>query len=230
MPAPPRQLLGGVHVKKRADAEGSLAEAAQAALEAVQQGRTEQAALVLYRRLGNFIVRRLAQGDGDSVAPMNESDAEENLFPTIERFVNSKPDGRAGGMNWLYRAMNSQALDFNRRQQAQKRGGGLAFVPLEGDDGEILDEVQAAAPLYGHNSDTLSLEDCMDRAATEFEADHPTYGRLLRLIMQGLEGDDLVAEFAADPARITEKDRNNFKSRKSTMMSKARGYFGLCKE
>ena len=233
----------GVGVDKQLATEGDIASAVSKALGLVQQGLAlaaaerqalqEQAAVLLFRRASGLITRRLQRGgsnDGVEVVGMSDEDAEDNLYPTIERFVRSKPDGRASGLNWLYRSIASQALDHHRKRMALMRGGDLSFVPLHGEDGEIKDEVDKASPLYESSAEIASLDDCMERAIAGYEADFPTYANVLRLIKQGLEGDDLVAAFAANPELITDKDRNNFKSRKSLALKKAREYFEPCKD
>lgn len=213
---------------------GGVREAAQLAQDALLAGRREDCALILYRHAYAFIRTRLMHGAPRRNAPgLSYEDAEDQIYPLIDRFTRSKPDGRANGLSWLISVIDSQLIDAHRRRLAKKRGGDAHIGSMHDDEGNLTPEAEAAQqPLWPGASAAanLGLDDCMERATADFEADRPTYARLLRLLRQGLEGDEIVAHYADDPDRITDKDRNNFKSRKSTALKLAREYFEPCKE
>ncbi|MBL8331023.1 MAG: hypothetical protein JNJ71_19455 [Rubrivivax sp.] len=209
----------------------SIKEAAQAALDAVRQGLAERAAQLLYRHLRNFMIRRLEFGNGTNVVGMSREDAEENAVDAMLRFVESNPGGQAGGLSWLYRCLDSQALDWHRRQRAAKRGGGAEIGPLHDENDNIRPEVEQAQPIFAPDkAPNPGQGDCLERAMTAFEEDHPAYARVLRLVAEGLEIDDIAVEFGADPSNITEQQRKNARQRKSHALKMAREYFDACKD
>lgn len=219
-------------MKDGADATTSIKQSVQMALDLVRRGTPadlEAAAVRLFRDARNLILRRLHYGHGNVVG-MSEEDAEDNLYATIERFVRSKPDGTASGLNWLYRLIDAQALDFHRRRRAEKRGGGDIEEGFYTADDELRPDVEAAEPLFGSPEQRPGLDDCMERAVEAFEKDLPAYARVLRLVAQGLDNDDLAVEYGADPENITEGQRKNIRQRKSHALKQAREYFEPCKE
>lgn len=225
-----RRAWAGAGVATGVGKSSSLKDGVQATLDAMKAGRREDAAVLLFRCAAGMITRRLTSGDGHRVAPMSEEDAEDNLYPTIERFVDSRPDGRASGVNWLYQVIDSQALDFHRKRLAQKRGGDTKFEPLYTEEDEIHPDVARAEPLFGGADDAAGLDDCMERALAEYERDQPVYARVLRLVKEGLDNDDLAVAYGADPLNITEQQRKNIRQRKSHALKTAREYFEPCKD
>ena len=212
---------------------GGIREIAQRALQLVIDKHGEEAALLLFRHAYRFLITRMENGAPRFDAPgLSFEDAEEQVYPLIGRFVRSSPKGETSGLTWLIKVTDSHLVDTHRRRRAKKRGGDLQISSLHDDEGGVRPEAEAAKPLWPseHRAVNLGLDDCMERATDELEGDHPTYARVLRLIRQGLDGDELVAHYADDPEHITDKERNNFKSRKSTALKKAREYFEPCKE
>lgn len=220
-------------VSKPEPLAGGIAEAAQIALVALQEGRREEAVLTLYRHAYAFILTRLMEGVPRQNAPgLSYEDAEDEIYPLLDRFSKTKPSGKSSGIGWLRIVIDSHLLDTQRRRTAAKRGGGLKFTSTHDEEGNITPEAEGGGALWDRSNEAVNmgLDDCMERATAEFEQDRPTYGRLLRLLRQGLEGDDLVIHYAENPAQITDQDRRNFKSRKSTALKHAREYFEPCKE
>lgn len=244
--AAPRRPLPRIDLKKRWERERepvansndelgsgtmSAKEAAQAALEAVQQGRRDDAGLLLFRHARKLMIRRLTYGNGSRIVGMAPEDAEECATDAIVRFTNSKPDGKASGLSWLYKCMDSQALDFHRRRLADKRGGDTEIGPLYGDDDKILPEVESAVPMFSSAAPARpGLADCMEDAIKAFEQDHAAYAQMLRLVAEDWDNEELAVYYGADPDNISPRLLATVRQRKSHALKMAREYFEPCKD
>jgi hypothetical protein len=242
LPPPPLDSPAGAAWGRGAEAlargsggrAGAVA-AVEQAMQALLAGRREEAAVGLYRGAYRYILGRLMWGVGQAV-PVAEADAEDLLFDVIARFSESRPRGETSGMTWLGMHIEQVAVSFHRRQSAKKRGGDTHFDSLTDEQGTVLPEAEnpSLGPLFGaapqDPARTVALQECIAKQFVRFGQRHPEYASLLGEIARDADEEDLVLMYAASPPDITAADRNRFKSRKHSALSKAREYFRVCQD
>lgn len=196
------------------------AQAAQQAMDLVQSGQLQQAAVYLHRNMGSrvegFFRRHRVPQD----------DAEELVSDVWVKFLGSRYDNQIPPIAWFWRIVRSVLLDWVRQRDAQKRGGsGEDRLPIEVDE-ETL-EILINSVESGNAPAWLKL--CIERAAHKLEQDDPNRSHVLWLWFSGHSAADIAVVFGADPPP-TDKQETAARNRVLEATRKARDYFAHCKD
>ncbi|MES3022152.1 MAG: sigma-70 family RNA polymerase sigma factor [Pseudomonadota bacterium] len=205
-----------------ATTEGDIA-AEAAAL--VRAGRREEAGRLLYRKLGNRVLRYLAR------RRVPDADAEELLATTFCNFLMSdmRGDGQHSAIALLWTIAERAVIDFVRHKNAQCRGGqvegGALEISLDDDSWLALLDTS-----HGAFSVPDWVRDCVHRAAALFQHDKPRQAEILMLHAEGHSHQELALLLGADPGDTSGKPEKAAKSRVHHACKLAREYFEECKE
>lgn len=194
--------------------------AAQQAMDLIQHGELEQAALHLHRSLGSRVMGYLRRHR------VPEGDAEELLTDVWMKLLRSRYDGQTRPVVWLWTVVQSVLVDWARERGAQKRGGsGEDRLEVQVDDDTL--EVLIQSLESPHTPGWLKL--CIARAAHQLEQDDPNRAHVLWLWFSGQSAADIAVVFGASPPPSA-KQETAARNRVLEATRKARDYFAHCKD
>jgi DNA-directed RNA polymerase specialized sigma24 family protein len=196
------------------------AESADTAMNLIQAGELEKAAIHLHRSLGSRLISYFRRHR------VPEADAEELVSEVWIKFLRSRYDGQTRPVVWLWTIVQSVLVDWARERSAQKRGGSgedRLEVQVDEDAFEVLINATESPNTPGW------LKLCIERAAHQLEQDDPSRSHVLWLWYSGQSAADIAVVFGAPPPP-TPKQETAARNRVLEATRKAREYFQHCKE
>jgi DNA-directed RNA polymerase specialized sigma24 family protein len=205
-----------------AQTEADIVTEAATLLQQGAHGR-EMAALLLYRKLGQRILRSLKwQG-------VPEADAEELLADIVLKFVSSAVTVQhsLSSIAFLWLIAKNVQLDWFRKQHALMRGGSFSEVTLDEDEWEAVFQqgpFEISQPPW--------VVSAVHRACAMFQRERPHLAEVLLLYAQGFSCREIacIVNGIIDPAKVTLKQEQAAKSRVHHAVKVAQDYFQECKE
>ena len=199
------------------DRDASVAEQAFAL---IAQHKPQAAALLLHQRLAprlsHYFITR-------GVLP---ADAEELVSDVWIRLLQSRYDGRAKPIVWLWTIVHSVHIDWARARQAQSRGGvgeDRREMQLDEDGMDVL------ANTVSGSETPAWLKLCIERAAHEMEQQDPKRAHVLWLWYRGHSAAEIAIMFGAEPPPSV-KQETAARNRVLEATRKAKVFFEHCRE
>ncbi len=207
-----------------AQTEADIATEAAALSRQGVHGR-EMAALLLFRKLGQRILRSLKwQG-------VPEEDAEELLSDIVLKFVSSvfSAQHSLSAIAFLWLIAKNVRLDRQRVRHALIRGGAGSFSEV------TLNEDEWSAVFQNGPFDIPPppwVTSAVHRACVLFQYERPRLAETLLLHAQGFSCREIacIENGIIDPAKVTVRQEQAAKSRVHYAVKVARDYFQQCKE
>jgi len=186
------------------------------------KGRDQAARLLLQGcggRLASYIRRH-------SYHQASDEDTEEILMNTVMAFVTKPFPAGASAEAWLFAITRNELIDWARKRNAEKRGGGLADVELDDDElGNLFDTE------LGHTELPAWVRDCIQKAAAYMQQVSPERAMVLFMVADGWSAEEMAIYFGADPNKeITTQQQAAARDRRYRARLEAQKYFEHCKE
>jgi len=203
----------------------TFSEAAGQAAVCLGQGSKgrDQAARLLLQGCGGRLVSYIRR---HSYNQASDEDAEEILMNTVMAFVTKPIPSGVSADAWLFAITRNELIDWARKRNAEKRGGGLADVELDDDElGNLFDTE------LGHTELPAWVRDCIQKAAAYMQQVSPERAMVLFMVADGWSAEEMAIYFGADPNKeITTQQQAAARDRRYRAKLEAQKYFEHCKE
>ncbi len=203
----------------------TFSEAAAQAVACLGQGvkGRDQAARLLLQGCGGRLVSYIRR---HSYNQANEEDAEEILMNTVLAFVTKPMLTGVSADAWLFTITRNELIDWARKRNAEKRGGGQADVALDDDElGNLFDTE------LGHTELPAWVRDCIQKAAAYMQQVSPERAMVLFMVADGWSAEEIAIYFGADPTKdVTTQQQAAARDRRYRAKLEAQKYFEHCKE
>lgn len=187
------------------------------------KGREKAARILLDgcgARLKSYVQRH-------SYRQANEQDAEEIMMSSLMAFIDKPCPLNCNPQAWLFSIARNELIDWARKRNAEKRGGGgPPDVDLDDDElGNLFDTA------LGHTEMPSWVRDCIQKAAAYMQEASPERAMVLYMVADGWSAEEIAIYFGADPHKpITEQQKAAARDRKYRAKLEAQQYFEHCKE
>lgn len=203
----------------------TFSEAAAQAVTCLGQGPKgrDQAARLLLQSCGGRLTSYIRR---HSYHQATDEDAEEILMNAVMAFV-TRPLPTGGSADaWLFAITRNELIDWARKRNADKRGGGSADIALDDDElGNLFDTE------LGHTELPAWVRDCIQKAAAYMQQVSPERAMVLYMVADGWSAEEIAIYFGADPGKeITTQQQAAARDRRYRAKLEAQKYFEHCKE
>jgi DNA-directed RNA polymerase specialized sigma24 family protein len=203
----------------------AFSESAAKAVACLAQGPKgrDQAARWLLQGCGGRLVSYIRR---HSYNQATDEDAEEILMNTVMAFVTQPIPSGGSPDAWLFTIARNELIDWARKRNADKRGGGQADVALDDDELGNLFDTQ-----MGHTDLPAWVRNCIQKAAAYMQQVSPERAMVLFMVADGWSAEEIAIYFGADPNKeITSQQQAAARDRRYRAKLEAQQYFEHCKE
>jgi DNA-directed RNA polymerase specialized sigma24 family protein len=205
-----------------ADPDSSIEALAEHAFGLIRKGGRdrEQGFALLCKRLNGRLMAYFRK------RRVQDTDAEDLVIETWVKLANSRFEGRTRAIVWIWYCARSVFLSWVVKKDPLRN----VVAPSPGDDDGRDDEEWDVPgdPGTGVNFPGWARL-CVQRAAAQFEHDHPGRARVLRMKAEGWSADEIAVYFGAKPPP-SENEKTAARNRVLHSLKEAREYFAHCKD